>query len=133
MLKRDFATALSCAIPNITTWHKIGQALMGSQPNDMPSALIMSLCSIVIASVTGQHFLRTSISDYPNTVKFIVLRETFYNFNPIFRMKHTLVHSLLSLARKFVPRSVTADYMSREMVRPWLENPVWYDPQQVFY
>ena len=128
IMQTDIAGALSLAIPDISTWQKIGQALMGSQPEGMPIAVIYSLLSIVFAYRTGERFLKASITDYSNTVKFIVTRETFYNINPVFGLKPSLLPNLISLARKFIPRPITEEYIRREMIKPWLDNPVWYDP-----
>jgi hypothetical protein len=51
-----------------------------------------------------------------------------YNFNPIFKIEQTWLRYLLSLARKFKPRPVTRERIQRQMMEPWVENPVWYDP-----
>lgn len=125
--RKDIISLLPFAGVNFPTWSQVAKALTGSTPDSI-APFIVSLLSILYVIFEGENILKGAISNYPSSVKFIVTREMFYNCNPVLNIKKTWLRHLLSLARKFKPRPATEEYIWREMKKPWVENPVWYDP-----
>lgn len=127
--RRGIIGALSISSANIPAWVQIGKAIIGS-PTNYITPLIVGLLSVVAAVTAGDSVLRDAMTSYSNPVKFIVTREILYSFNPAFRIKQTWLRYFFSLARKFKPRPVTEERIHRQMMAPWVENPVWYDRKE---
>ncbi|GAF92392.1 unnamed protein product, partial [marine sediment metagenome] len=42
-------------------------------------------------------------------------------------IKHKWISQMLKFARKFKPRPITEERISRQMMEPWVKSSVWYD------
>lgn len=72
--------------------------------------------------------LRDSLAGFGDAARFIVTRDMLYGFNPIFRMRELWITHITKLARHFSPQAATGERVMRQMMKPWLDLQVWYDP-----
>lgn len=98
----------------------------GAQPELMTVAA--GVIWLVGTIVRAESTVRSALSDFPSPVRFIVAREMLNEFNPRHKITQVWLVRLLTLARRYVPRPKTKERVARQMMEPWVESPVWYDP-----
>ena len=89
---------------------------------------LVSILSMLYLFAKAEIALRDSLADFSDAAKFIVTRDMLYGFNPLFRMKETWTTYVTSLARHYLPQAATRERIMRQMMKPWLDLQVWYDP-----
>lgn len=114
---------------NYPIWKEAMAAITGGQVDAM--AAVVGLAPFLAALMLGQRMVSGSLSDYSSSAKFIVSRTCVRKYDVWQTVSERWLHHLTSLARRCVSRPVTAERISRQMMEPWIDNPVWYDPDEI--
>jgi hypothetical protein len=121
--------SLRLGAANIPIMLEAGKAVAGTAGSF--AILTVGALSTAYLALKAESVIRSSLSEYSSAVQFIVGRQVVHNFNPRYRIAQRWLPRLLSLARRYIPRPKTQERITRQMMEPWINSPVWYDPAAV--